>query len=68
MNSPDTGVRATDWTAAQCRDHDPELFFPVGTGEPALRQVEEARTICTRCAIGVEWLEWALASGIDEGI
>jgi len=28
---------------AACRDADPELFFPVGTTGPALRQIREAK-------------------------
>src|SRR5271154_6488481 len=32
-------------TAAR-RDTDPELFFPVGTAGPALRQIEEAKRVC----------------------
>ena len=61
-------ARVPDWTAAECRNQDPELFFPVGTGEPARRQVDRARAVCSRCTIATECLEWAVASGIDEGV
>ncbi|MFZ0079362.1 MAG: WhiB family transcriptional regulator, partial [Trebonia sp.] len=28
---------------AACRDADPDLFFPVGTTGPVLRQIDEAK-------------------------
>jgi hypothetical protein len=31
---------------AACRDADPELFFQIGTAEPALRRTGEAKRIC----------------------
>jgi WhiB family redox-sensing transcriptional regulator len=42
-------VHASWREAAACRDADPELFFPVGTAGPALRQIEEAKRICRAC-------------------
>ena len=42
-------VRVNWREVAACRDADPDLFFPVGTAGPALRQVEEAKRICRAC-------------------
>lgn len=36
---------------AACRWEDPDLFFPVGTGGPALLQIEEAKAVCHRCPV-----------------
>jgi WhiB family redox-sensing transcriptional regulator len=58
-----------DWRhRASCRDEDPELFFPVGTGGPALRQLAEAKTVCRRCPVTAECLQEALGNGSDWGV
>jgi len=59
----------TDWRHdAACREEDPELFFPVGTSGPALRQAAEAKTVCHRCPVASNCLAWALATGQDAGV
>jgi hypothetical protein len=65
-----------DWRhSAACRDHDPELFFPVaGSGsELYVRQVAEAKAVCAGCPVRARCLEFALeqlpygvAGGLDE--
>ncbi|GEL25831.1 transcriptional regulator WhiB [Pseudonocardia sulfidoxydans NBRC 16205] len=63
-----TPVRDGDWRArAACRDHDPELFFPVGDGEPARAQEHRAFAVCAGCAVSGPCLQWALANG-PEGV
>lgn len=57
-----------DWSSAACRDQDPELFFPLGTGEPAAQQAEAAKAVCARCALVEPCLDVALAAGITDGI
>lgn len=58
-----------DWRhRALCRDEDPELFFPVGTGGPALAQIAEAKAVCRRCPVISECLTWALETGQDAGV
>lgn len=58
-----------DWRhRAACRDEDPELFFPVGTSGPAMLQLSEAKAVCWRCPVKAECLEWALATGQDDGV
>jgi WhiB family redox-sensing transcriptional regulator len=58
-----------DWRAsAACRVEDPELFFPIGTTEPALRQTREAKAICAACPAKAPCLSWALDSNQDNGI
>ncbi|GAB3297561.1 WhiB family transcriptional regulator [Epidermidibacterium keratini] len=58
-----------DWRhRAICRDEDPELFFPIGNTGPALRQIEDAKSVCRRCPVTAECLSWALTSGQDSGV
>jgi len=58
-----------DWRHhALCRDEDPELFFPIGNTGPAVRQLERAKAICTRCPVTQECLTRALDNGQDAGI
>ena len=58
-----------DWRhLAACREEDPELFFPIGTTGPALRQVEQAKAVCRGCSVIDDCLTWALESGQDSGI
>ena len=54
--------------AAACRDADPDLFFPVGTAGPALRQVKEAKRICQSCPAQAPCLAWALDHGVGSGV
>jgi WhiB family redox-sensing transcriptional regulator len=53
---------------AECLSIDPELFFPVGTSGPALVQIQEAKSVCRRCPVVDECLQWALDSGEETGI
>lgn len=55
-------------SAARCIGADPDLFFPVGTSDDALAQIEEARSICLECAVRPECLEWALVTCQDAGM
>ncbi|MEU7647787.1 WhiB family transcriptional regulator [Streptomyces huasconensis] len=53
---------------AACVDEDPELFFPVGTTGPALRDLATAKSICARCPVRGECLSWALRTGQAAGV
>src|SRR5690606_9889038 len=58
-----------DWRHnAVCREEDPELFFPIGNTGPALLQIEAAKTVCRRCPVIEQCLQWALASGQYSGV
>ncbi|MFF8609734.1 WhiB family transcriptional regulator [Streptomyces sp. NPDC015346] len=49
------------WRAsAACQNVDPDLFFPVGTGAPALVQAEEAKEVCRICPVRAACLSWAM--------
>ncbi|MER5968258.1 WhiB family transcriptional regulator [Streptomyces sp. NPDC002055] len=54
--------------SAACIDEDPELFFPIGTSGPAALQAEEAKTVCARCPVTEQCLEWALENNQDSGV
>ena len=63
------GTGRADWRDdAACLQADPDLFFPVGTAGPALRQVAEARRVCLACPVRVPCLQWALSQGVSSGI
>jgi WhiB family redox-sensing transcriptional regulator len=55
-------------SGSACRDADPELFFPIGSSGPALRQLDEARAICARCLVLRDCLTYALETGQDAGV
>jgi WhiB family redox-sensing transcriptional regulator len=58
-----------DWRRhANCRTHNPELFFPVGTTGPAAHQTERAKSICFACPVMTECREWAIRKGEDSGV
>ncbi|MEU7061607.1 WhiB family transcriptional regulator [Streptomyces sp. NPDC046197] len=54
--------------SAACVGEDPELFFPVGTTGPALREVAAAKRICARCPVITQCLDFALGSGQASGV
>jgi WhiB family redox-sensing transcriptional regulator len=54
------------WQAyAACRDHDPELFFPVSDVDP---KVTAAKHICGTCPVRETCLRWALDTGQRHGV
>ncbi|MFI5614710.1 WhiB family transcriptional regulator [Amycolatopsis sp. NPDC051903] len=53
---------------AACREEEPELFFPVGTGGPAQQQIAQAKAVCHRCPVRSACLGWALDTGQDAGV
>ncbi|MDW4910352.1 WhiB family transcriptional regulator [Streptomyces sp. ADMS] len=53
---------------AACVGEDPELFFPVGTAGPALRDTATAKRVCARCPVPPQCLDWALRSGQTSGV
>ena len=62
-------ARGANWRdEAACRHADPDLFFPVGTTGPALRQVDEAKRICRAFPARTPCLAWALGNAIPAGI
>jgi WhiB family redox-sensing transcriptional regulator len=51
-----------------CRDLDPNLFYPVGTGAPAVKQAEEAKRLCATCPSVEPCLAFALATRQELGV
>lgn len=61
----DTG----DWRDdAECRRHDPDLWFAVGHSPGWQAKTEEAKSICGRCPVRSVCLEWALSTGQQAGV
>ena len=68
---PETGrdAQASAWRfQARCADQDPDLFFPVGSSGPALRQTILAKAVCAQCPVRAECLEWALETAQPHGV
>lgn len=58
-----------DWrNSAACRVVDPELFFPIGLTEPALRQIREAKAVCEPCPVTGQCLSWAMETNQETGV
>ena len=61
-----------DWrNHAACRSQDPELFFPIGTTDRALAQLQRAKAVCHTCPVQEPCLDWALRSepiGQESGV
>jgi transcription factor WhiB len=66
---PDSSADRLSWQAfAECRDHDPEIWFPVAqSGAVYEDQVAEAKRICARCPVVTECLLEAM-NRIPHGI
>jgi WhiB family redox-sensing transcriptional regulator len=68
---PEAGqdAQASAWRfEAHCADQDPDLFFPVGSSGPALRQTLRAKAICAQCPVRLECLEWAVETRQPHGV
>ena len=57
-----------NWELAACRDHDPELFFPIGAHGPAATQLAAAKAVCGTCPLRSACLDWALETGQEAGV
>lgn len=58
-----------DWRQlAECKDEDPELFFPVGTSGPAMDQTDEAKAVCKRCPVTEDCLAWSFEIKAEAGV
>jgi WhiB family redox-sensing transcriptional regulator len=67
--APNAMSSGADWRdQAACRHADPDLFFPVGTTGPVLRQVDEAKRICQACPARTPCLAWALNHNVTSGV
>jgi WhiB family redox-sensing transcriptional regulator len=53
---------------AKCLDEKPELFFPVGDSDKALRQTKRAQSICKSCKVAVRCLEYSVKESLEFGI
>jgi WhiB family redox-sensing transcriptional regulator len=59
----------THWRdEAACRDVDPRLFFPVGSGPEALDQLDGAKAVCADCPVAQECLIFAVTTNQEYGV
>ena len=57
MATAAAGANSASWESrAACLDCDPDLFFPIAPSGPALRQITQAKAICSRCPVRRECL------------
>jgi WhiB family redox-sensing transcriptional regulator len=66
MSDPEHGAASSaepEWTSAQCRREDPEVFFSLDNerGPAKLARESAARAICARCVIQADCLAFALS-------
>jgi len=54
--------------AGNCRDSDPNLFYPMGKGRAAREQAEVAKVLCRTCPSQEPCLAFALATGQALGV
>lgn len=47
---------------------DPDLFFPVGDGQAAWQQAQEAKVFCRACPVHRQCLTWALETHQQYGV
>ena len=65
----DYATSATDWRAAgACLSADPDLFFPIASGQVAARQITQAQLICSGCGVRQQCLDFAMRTGEVHGI
>jgi WhiB family transcriptional regulator, redox-sensing transcriptional regulator len=58
-----------DWRhKAACINHNPELFFPIGSTGPALEQTERAKAVCRGCTVITQCLKWTLDTNQNDGV
>ncbi|MBP5913193.1 WhiB family transcriptional regulator [Streptomyces sp. LBUM 1486] len=64
-----TTHRAADWRdAGACLGEDPELFHPDGTVGRWAQILADAKTICNRCPVREQCLQWAIDTRQEYGI
>ncbi len=59
----------SNWTNfSECRDSDPAIFSPQGSGQALELRIEIAKSICRRCVVKADCLEYALESNVQDGV
>ena len=58
-----------DWRdRAECLNHDPELFFPIGESRSYQRQIERAIEVCKSCPVVEECMTFAVETKQTHGV
>src|SRR5207245_806423 len=58
----------TWWSAAACRNADPELFFPISATAVSGGDIRRAKQICASCPVSSPCLSYALMHRQEQGI
>lgn len=56
------------WSLAACQSADPDLFFPISSSGPAVRQIARAKAVCAGCPVRTDCLRYALAADPVQGV
>jgi WhiB family redox-sensing transcriptional regulator len=58
-----------DWRSrGACLSADPELFFPLSSAGSSVEQLNRAKSICSRCGVRAECLNFALSTQQLDGV
>ncbi len=58
-----------DWRErAECLNHDPELFFPIGESRSYQLQIERAIEVCKSCPVVEECMTFAVETKQTHGV
>jgi WhiB family redox-sensing transcriptional regulator len=55
-------------TKYQCRNYDPDRWFPLGTGWQAQLDIDFAKSVCNMCPVQIACATWAFDHGVEFGI
>lgn len=56
------------WRHAACQGMNLNLFYPAGTTGPWTQHINQAKTVCNRCPVRPECLQYAREKNIKTGI
>ncbi|HET9899016.1 MAG TPA: WhiB family transcriptional regulator [Streptosporangiaceae bacterium] len=56
------------WSAAACRNAEPDLFFPISATPASKATIQRAKQVCASCPVSAQCLSYALHHRQEQGI